>query len=52
MTAIKTDPSAKENTQGRHYTPESAPPQVQVPDPITPPTSKIASGDSELLKLG
>jgi hypothetical protein len=52
MAAIKTHGAAKENTQGRHYMAKSAPLQVQVLVPTTAPLSKIASNDSQLLKLG
>jgi hypothetical protein len=52
MGAITTEKSAKENTQGRHYTPKSAFKAAQVSDPITAASVKIASSDSQLLKLG
>jgi hypothetical protein len=52
MGAITTEKSEKENTQGRHYTPKSAATLSQVFDPITAPPPKIASNDSQLLKLG
>jgi hypothetical protein len=52
MSAIKTDPPAKENTQGRHYTPKCVLREMQVPDPAIPPPLKIASSDSQLRKLG
>jgi hypothetical protein len=52
MGAIKTDPSAKENTQGRHYTPKSALRNTQLLDPATARSPKIASSDSQLRKLG
>jgi hypothetical protein len=52
MSAIKTDPPAKENTQGRHYTPKSALREPQVTDRIKTRHLKIASNDSQLLNLG
>jgi hypothetical protein len=52
MSTIKTEKPAKENTQGRHYTPKSAPPAAQVLDPITARLPKIALRDPQLRKLG
>jgi hypothetical protein len=52
MRAITPEKSAKENTQGRHYTPESASRRRQVTDLITARLSKIASTDLQLRKLG
>jgi hypothetical protein len=52
MRAIRTEKTAKENTQGRHYTAKSASNAAQVADPITAGPAKMASGDAQLRKLG
>jgi hypothetical protein len=52
MRRIKTDDAAKENPQGRHYTPKSPSSTTQVLDPLTAQQPKITSSASQLRKLG
>jgi hypothetical protein len=52
MRRIKTDVSAKENPQGRHYTPKSASTATQVLDPTTSHPPKSLKTSSQLRKLG
>jgi hypothetical protein len=44
--------SAKENTQGRHYTPKSAQHHAQVLDPIQRAIAKNLNRNPQLRKLG
>jgi hypothetical protein len=52
MRAIKTQSHTKENTQGRHYTPNSLLSRLQVLDPFISPLLKNVKTKGELRKLG
>jgi hypothetical protein len=52
MRHIRTHHVAKDNAQGRHYTPKSPVAAMQVLDPIHPAPSKNLTTRPQLLKLG